>query len=228
MQKIAIICALERELRFYLESMENITSSESAGLTFHRGKLNGKDVVAVACGVCKVNAAIATQLLISEYKATTAICSGVAGGIDKALRIGDTVMSTKVAYHDIWERSLIDLHPFMKDENFYCDKNLVNSFKKIAETENFSQKIHFGKIVTGDLFIDQDGRDGIIEKHNPLCVDMETGAIAHTCYVNNVPFIAARSISDTEDESGLDVFEANCDFAAKMSFDVVNEYLKQC
>jgi len=225
MRKTAIICALEREISYYLDVMEDVTTSKTANLIFHLGKLNGIDIVAVCCGVCKVNAAIATQILISEYNAGIVICSGVAGGIDKTLKIGDTVICTKAAYHDVWENSLTDYHPFMKDDNFHSDKNLLNLCEKAIKSENFNQKIYFGKIVTGELFIDKEGREEIIEKHNPLCVDMETSAIAHVCYANSTPFIAVRSISDTEEESGLGSFEANCSFAAEMSFNVVNAFL---
>ena len=223
--KTAIICAIDSEFSFYLNAMEDITTSKTANLIFHLGKINGKEIIAVCCGVCKVNAAIAAQILISEYKAGTVICSGVAGGIDNNLKIGDTVICTKVAYHDVTKNMLSDYHPYLSDENFHSDENLLRLCKKAVESADFSQKIYFGKIVTGEAFIDQDGREEIIENHNPLCVDMETGAIAHVCYANSVPFIAVRSISDTEEKSGVDSFEANCSFAAEKSFDVVMELL---
>lgn len=224
-KKTAIICAIDIELSFYLDVMEDVTTLKTANLVFHLGKINGKEIIAVRCGVCKVNAAIATQILISEYKVDTVICSGVAGGIDSRLKIGDTVICTKAAYHDVMKEMLADYHPYIKDANFYSDENLLALFSEVMNSSNFSQKIYFGKIVTGEAFIDQEGRSEIIENHNPLCVDMETCAIAHVCYANSVPFIAVRSISDTEDESGLGSFEANCRFAAEKSFDVVMKLL---
>ncbi|MDU4739693.1 5'-methylthioadenosine/S-adenosylhomocysteine nucleosidase [Clostridium sp.] len=89
----------------------------------------------------------------------------------------------------------------------------------------FSQNILFGKIVTGEEFIDNRGRSEIISKFNPLCVDMETASIAHVCYVNKIPFISIRSITDTEDERSVEVFEYNCLMAAKKSIDFVKKLL---
>lgn len=88
----------------------------------------------------------------------------------------------------------------------------------------FSQNILFGKMVTGETFIDNKGRSEIISKFNPLCVDMETASIAHVCYVNKIPFISIRSITDTEDERGVEVFESNCLMAAKKSIDFVKNF----
>lgn len=90
----------------------------------------------------------------------------------------------------------------------------------------FSNKIIFGRIVTGESFIDKSGRKEIINKYNPLCVDMETGSIAHVCYVNRIPFIAIRSITDTEDESGIDVFKNNCESVSQNSINVLKKMLE--
>ncbi|MDZ5017015.1 phosphoglycerate transporter, partial [Clostridium perfringens] len=75
-------------------------------------------------------------------------------------------------------------------------------------------------------FISSSGRSDIISKYNPLCVDMETASIAHVCYVNKIPFIAIRSITDTEKEYGIEAFENNCVTVSNRSINVVQKILE--
>ncbi len=96
----------------------------------------------------------------------------------------------------------------------------------MIDKNTFTQKIFFGRIVTGEAFISNNGRTEIISKYHPLCVDMETASIAHVCYVNNVPFIAIRSITDTEDQCGVEVFEKNCVSASNNSINMVKKILE--
>lgn len=226
MQKIGIICAIERELEPYLKVIKNDKISSEVMLRYHEGTIEGVEVVVVFCGVCKVNAAIATQVLIDRYNVDAVIVSGTAGGIDKRLEIGDSVIATEVCYHDVAKGILTDYHPWMPDECFFSDQALLALCREKVTAEN-DTKIYYGKIATGEAFIDKDGRDRIIQDYNPLCVDMETAGIAHVCYVNNMPFIAVRSISDTGEQSGESVFEENCNFAAAQSFHVVRQMLAQ-
>ena len=108
---------------------------------------------------------------------------------------------------------------------FKCDSKLLTLSKEVVVENIFSQKIYFGKIVTGESFISENGRKQIIEKYNPLCVDMETASVAHVCYVNNIPFIAIRSITDIESECGIETFEANCVSAANNSINILVKIL---
>lgn len=227
MNKIGVICAVEKELQPYLDVLENGVTKENALITFHEGLIAKTKVVVLVCGVCKVNAAIATQIMIDKFGIDCIIVSGTAGGLDRRLIIGDTVISTEVAYHDVAEGILTEYHPWMPDVYFYADKGLLSLCKSIISDAKLPQTVYFGKVVTGESFIDQDGRDIINQKYMPLCVDMETAAIAHVCYANKVPFIAVRSISDNEENSGEDNFARYCDLASKNSFKVVELLLKQ-
>lgn len=98
----------------------------------------------------------------------------------------------------------------MENSYFKSANSLIKYCKKKLVENNFKQSIYFGKIVTGEAFITQSGREEIIAKYNPLCVDMETASVAHVCYVNKIPFLAIRSITDTEEECGMEAFEENC------------------
>ena len=74
--------------------------------------------------------------------------------------------------------------------------------------------------MTGEQFIAEEGRKEIIDRYAPLIVDMETASIAHVCYVNRIPFLSIRSITDTAKHSGPDNFEKNCDQAAAIAKDI--------
>lgn len=131
-KKIAIICASERELAPFLPLIENPTISERAMLRIHEGRLNGFEVAAVYCGVCKVNAAAAAQIMIDCYGADTVISAGASGGMAGDLQLFDTVVAAEACYHDVHERILTDYHPFMKTQFFPASSELVSAAKAAA------------------------------------------------------------------------------------------------
>ena len=224
--KIGIIGPTESEIRPVIKAMKHEKTTTAAMLDFHEGTLEHIAVVALSCGICKVNAAIAAQVLIDRFEVTHIIVAGVAGGMDKMLEIGDTVIAEEVAYHDVDDIILTKYHPFLEDSCFRSDKKMLITLKKAIQGKEFKQKVHFGKIVTGEAFITESGRDEIISKYNPLCVDMETGAVAQVCHANVIPFIAIRSITDTENESGMETFEENCARVSLHTFSVLKTFLE--
>ncbi len=225
--KIAIICAGDDELAPFLEHIENFNVSERAMLKIYEGTLAGIDVAVLYSGVCKVNAAIAAQILISEFGVKVVINAGVAGGMDVKLDIFDTVIADKCTYHDVADDILTDFHPWMKSVYFYSDSHLLALLHKAVRRLSIEDRVFRGSIVTGEAFIDSAGRKEIKEKFAPLAVDMETAAIAHVCYVNKIPFIAVRTITDTEKESGADKFELNCRKASAIAKDITLAMLEE-
>lgn len=225
MNKLGIVCAVGIEAKPYTDALTNVKITKKASLQFYEGLLFGIPAVVTDCGVGRVNTACAVQQLIDVFCVDTVIMSGTAGAIDKNLCIGDTVIVTQSVYHDLDISVFGAYRPFIKDGHFPSDASLVNLFKKINPDE-ISQRISFGKIATGEVFVADDGRDEIIERFNPLCVDMETAGAAHVCLLNDVPFVAIRSITDTADDSGFDTFEANVKTAALNSFEVFKAAIK--
>lgn len=223
--KIGIIGPSENEITNFIDKIESSKVDSVAMLNFHSGKFNNKEVVALYCGVCKVNSAIATQILIDRFNVTHIIVTGVAGAIDSRLSIGDTIISTEVSYHDVEDGILTEYHPWMDSIYFKADSELTRISRAVIEENTFAQRVYFGKIVTGESFITKKGRKSIIEKYNPLCVDMETASIAHVCYANRTPFIAIRSITDTENECGVENFEINCVSASENSINILEKIL---
>ena len=196
-------------------------------LTFYEGTVNDIDIVALSSGVCKTNAAIATQILIDTYYVDIVINAGTTGGMNNDLVVFDTVISTETAYHDIQENVLADSHPWLKSKYFKADEALIALSKKAVKHLHLNNSIHYGMMVTGEKFIDEDGRDEIVAVYNPLSVDMETASIAHVCFVNNIPFIAVRTITDTAANSGIDNYEKNCATASVISKEVVVQLLTE-
>ena len=218
--KVGIICAGDTEVAPFLPIIEDCKISEKAMLKFYEGKIADVDIVTLFSGVCKVNAAIATQILIDTYHVDMVINAGVAGGMDPKLDIFDTVISTEVAYHDVHEEILTEFHPWMENVFFKADEELLKLSEKAVAKLNSDYNIVWGRMVTGEAFITDEGRDEINAQFAPLTVDMETGSIAHACYVNRVPFIAIRSITDTPSHSGSEYFEVNCEKAAIIARDI--------
>lgn len=225
--RIGVIGPTEREIMPFINKILNKKPSEHAMLKFYSGVYEGVEVVSVFCGVCKVNAAIATQILINKFEVTHIILTGVAGALNRQLEIGDIVISSEVAYHDVAHGILTEYHPWMEDIYFRADVEMLKLCKNTASSLSLPSKCHIGKIITGEAFITHNERESLIEIFNPLCVDMESASVAHTCYVNNIPFIVIRSISDSADENGLETFESNIEMVALNSIKLVEGLIKR-
>ena len=225
--KIGIICAGDDELTPFLPYIQDCKTSNKAMLTFYEGTINGVNIVALFCGVCKTNAAIATQILIDHFHVNIIINAGTAGGMDERLNIFDTVISTEVAHHDVHEGILTEFHPWMPSVFFQADKTLLALIKEATDHLSTEHSIYYGKMVTGESFITDDGRDKINAVFNPLSVDMETASIAHTCYVNSIPFITIRTLTDTATHRGAEHFEKNVIIASEISKKIVLAFLQE-
>ena len=224
--KIGIVCAAEKELAPFLPQIEGIKISEKAMLKFYEGSIGSTEVAAVVSGVCKVNAAIATQILIDSFGVSAVINTGTAGAVDEKLHIFDTVVATECCYHDVADDILTDFHPWMKSVFFESAPYLLEKAKLAVKKAELSN-VFFGRMVTGEAFITDEGREQIIKKFAPLSVDMETAAVAHVCYVNRIPFLAVRCITDTAVYSGCDNFEKNCAKASEIAAELTMEIVKE-
>lgn len=225
--RIGILCAGDREVAPFLEVLQEEKTTEKAMLTFHEGTIGGTHVIALFSGVCKVNAAIAAQILIDTFGVDAIINAGTAGGMDPALQILDVVISTEVAYHDVAPHILTEFHPWLESEFFKADPALLTLSRKAVSHHQTEGRVHWGRMVTGEAFVTDNNRDEINQRSRPLSVDMETASIAHVCYVNRIPFIAIRSITDDAAHNGIGHFEENCSGAAAIARDVTVSLLAE-
>lgn len=188
--KIAIIAAMSKELALLLPLLENHSIVSINDYTFHLGHIADREIVACQSGIGKVNAAIATLTVIENFHPSLVINTGVAGGCGRA-RILDVVIPDRIAYHDVWcGPDTIPGQAANCPPTFDCPlpTDLVDSLG-----------VKRGLVASGDAFISRPEEVERIVKMYPDCVavDMESAAIAHTCYLKNVPFVAIRVVSDT-------------------------------
>lgn len=224
--KIGILCAGDREAAPFFPWIERCCIKEKAMLRIHEGLVENTEVAVLFSGVCKVNAAIAAQILIDTFGCDAIINCGTAGAMDERLKVFDTVISTEAAYHDVADGILTQFHPWLESACFKADEALVHLAAKSAEEIHHPGSIHLGRMMTGEQFIKKDACDQINQRYAPLCVDMETSSVAHVCYVNRIPFVAVRTMTDAPRDGEDTAFEQNCDQASQISAEIVRQMLK--
>lgn len=205
MKKLGIIGAMDEEVSILKEKLEAEQVKTIASMDFHVGKLEGKDVVIVRSGIGKVNAAVCAQILISVFEVDCVINTGVAGSLRNEINIGDIVLSKDALNHDMdatgfgYEPGII---PRMDESVFKADEQLLSIAKQVNEEVNTDISTFVGRVVSGDQFIsDAEKKKYLVEKFQGYCTEMEGAAIAQTAYLNNVPYLVIRAISDKADNS---------------------------
>ena len=219
--KIGIIGPVDLELQPFLEKMRVYKKTTRSMLTFYEGTYADKEVIAVRCGVCKVNAAVAAQILIDNFGADRIFVTGTAGGVYRSLKIGDTVIVSRSCYRDVAPKILMEYHPNMSSVDMPCDPAIIDKIRILDIKGKFKQKLHYGRIATGESFVEGEEWEVVEERYDALCVDMETAGVAQVCYVNSIPYNAIRSITDCREENGEGAFMANLPMAAANSVDVL-------
>lgn len=197
MQKIGVIASLPEEMAVLERNMHGVTATEHAGLRFIQGSIGQAQVVAVICGVGKVNGARTAQVLIDRFAPQALIHTGVAGSLcDKAAHLS-LVVSDRLTYHDA------DME-WLNAEFFPADSRLKDAL--LDACHSFGQA-NAGLMVTGDRFIgDPAVKQEISARTGGMCVDMETGATAHVAHLNGVPYCAIKCISDMADDTSGGTF----------------------
>ena len=231
MKKIGIIGAMDEEIEMLKQEMNIAEVKNVANMEFYIGQLFGQEVVLVRCGIGKVNAAICTQALIGQFEVGQVINTGVAGAIHDELEVMDVVISTDVQQHDFDVTGFgykIGEIPRMEKSIFEADKKLVGLAYDAATELLVNNKAMKGRIVSGDIFVSsQELKNKLWDVFNGFSTEMEGAAIGHTCYVNNIPFVIIRSMSDKADGSAHVNFNEFVEKAAKLSKDIVKNMLTQ-
>lgn len=205
MNTIGIIGAMDEEVSRLKEKMQVKRIENKAGMEFFEGDLSGKDVVIVRSGIGKVNAGICTQILVDDFHVEAVINTGVAGSLRNEINIGDIVLSSDTLQHDMdatgfgYDPGVI---PRMDNSVFVADKELLSIAESVNKEVNPEIETFVGRVVSGDQFIsDKEKKDYLIKQFSGYCTEMEGAAIAQACYVNKIPFLVIRAISDKADNS---------------------------
>ncbi|MCL2407714.1 MAG: 5'-methylthioadenosine/adenosylhomocysteine nucleosidase [Defluviitaleaceae bacterium] len=226
-----IIGAMQEEIDAFLPQMEITLSHTIAGSLFTEGTLNGSKVVLVCSGIGKVNAAVCVQILANIFNVTSIVNTGVAGGLNPELDIFDIVISKDLVQHDFDATGFGYDHgeiPRMPSSMFSANEELLSLAKTACAGDTLNgQKVIVGRIASGDIFVtEQKDRDKIITLYKADCVEMEGAAIAHAAYLNEIPFIVIRAISDTASDSAMDDFAKFAQNAATRSAAIVCKILE--
>lgn len=230
MNKVGIIVAMKEELEEIIKIMEDIEKKEIYEISFINGKIENNEVVVVESGVGKVNAARTTQILIDKLNIKTVINVGSAGALNPFLDIGDIVIGEKLIQHDF------DITAFDHDKGYitgvgdyiYSDSQLVKKLQNIAHNiKDKEYKITTGVIASGDIFCTEVAmKNKIYSKFNAECVEMEGAAIAQVCYLDKIPFVVLRSISDSPNGDNAIVFDVFVKLASKRCASILKEFFK--
>ena len=205
MSRIGIIGAMELEVEELKSCLSLSKVTEKAGMEFFEGSLNGAEVVVVRCGIGKVNAALCVQILADLYEVTHIINTGVAGSLNAALDIGDILVSRDALHHDMdvsalgYEPGIV---PQMDTSVFKADEGMVESALEICKEVNPDIHVMSGRVVSGDCFVAaKEIKNRLVTCFQGDCAEMEGAAIAHGAYLNHLPFVIIRAISDKADDS---------------------------
>ena len=229
--KIGVLTAMTSEYEQLAALLADVQKCEQGGISYLVGRISSNEIILRQCGIGKVNAAIGTAELIRSFAPDAIVSTGVAGGIDTSLAVMDVVVSSSIVYHDVWcgmgcEYGQVQGLPavFSASEKLYKAAESLND-----DSENIT-RIHAGLICTGDQFITSREELDKIKSNFPagLAVDMESAAIAQTCYIYAVPFVSFRIISDTPGvDNHIEQYENFWGEMANSSFGVTRSFLSK-
>ena len=194
--KIGIIAAMSSEYKQVAQLLENKKEYTEGIYEYTEGNIKNNTIILTKCGIGKVNAAVGAVELIRTFQPDCIISTGVAGGIDKCLKVMDVVASAQIVYHDVWCGEGNAYGQIQGMPTFFEGNKTLFDCAISLDTET---PIHGGLICSGDKFITDREELDVIKGNFPegLAVDMESGSIAQVCHIYKVPFISFRIISDT-------------------------------
>ncbi len=230
MKYIGILVAMDEEMQAVLNLMTDVKIKQIYDLNFITGKIHNKNCVLTMSGVGKVNAARTTQILIEKFDLKCVINVGAAGAVNYLLNIGDVVIAKHTVQHDF------DITAFGHSKGYItgvgqeipCDRELVSKFQKIIENgDERNYNVKLGIVASGDIFCtDIEMKNKINAKFDADVVDMECAALGQVCYLDNIPFISIRCVSDIPNGSNESDFDENLALASKRCANILKEFFR--
>ena len=194
--RIAIIVAMDKEFIRIKELLEQVEETAIGGRSYTSGRLGNNELVLHQCGIGKVNAAIGVTELIRLFNPDLVVSTGCAGGASDMLEVTDVVVSSQLAYHDVYCGYALGETVYGQVQGMPARYTTPREI--VEKALACGERIHEGLIVTGDWFVDDQEKMRSIIRLFPeaMAVDMESAAIAQTCHVFGIPFVSFRVISD--------------------------------
>ncbi len=225
---IGIIGAMDIEVESIKSFLTGKKETNISGIDFVSGKYDSKEVVVAKCGPGKVFAGLCAEAMILKYAPELIINIGVAGALDKSLKMGEIVIADAVCQYDVDTSAVGDPVGMISDIDtikFPADTQAIFELQESVK----SCKINYciGTIASGDQFVADDEKKQFISRtFGAKSCEMEGGAVGHVCYVNNVPFAVLRAMSDQADGKAAMSYSEFKKSAAKNSTKVIKKFLE--
>ena len=221
---------MQEEFEEIQNIMKNCDEKRIKEISFITGKIEGQNCVIVQSGIGKVNSARITQMMIDNFDIEYIMNLGAAGALNPMLKIGDIVIGDELVQHDFDITAFGHAKGYITGvgDRVYSDKYLIEKFENAIENlEDRDYEIKTGTIASGDVFCTEiEMKNQIYANFKADCVEMEGAAIAQVSYLNNVPFIVIRSISDTPNGNNAITFDQFVELASKRCARILKEVLK--
>jgi adenosylhomocysteine nucleosidase len=233
---IGLICAIPQELAHLRDVLDDSESENVAHARFDTGTLDGHDVVLAGSGMGKVNAALVATLLADRFHCSVIVFSGVAGGLDPTLAIGDVVVAARVIQHDagVLQDERIQTYqpgyvPFINPTErlgYYVDPALLTRVKGLLEGVTTAGQIAYGTVLSGDQYLHcETTRDRLHREFGGRAVEMEGGSVAQVCEAFGIPWLVIRALSDLAGGNSRFDFASFVDQAAASSATILRRLL---
>ncbi len=198
--KIAIMGAMVEEITPLLEKLGTYKTTEYAGNKYYEASYKGVDLVIAYSKIGKVFSTLTATIMIEKFGAEKLLVSGVAGGINPALKIGDLIAATKLCQHDVDITAFGHPSGFIPEGELFTksDAGLLEVAKSVAD--EMGKELLEGTIATGDQFVaSEEKKEWISKTFQADALEMEGASVAVVCAALDVPFFILRAISDTAD-----------------------------
>ena len=233
---IGLICAIPQELAALRATLAGAHRENAAHAVFDIGAIDGHDVVLAGSGMGKVNAALVTTLLADRFGCRTVVFSGVAGGLDPTLSIGDIVIADLVIQHDagVLENEQVRVYqpgyvPIINPTDrlgYPVDPELLSRVRERLEGVSIPGQIVYGTVLSGDQYLNCDiTRDRLQRELGGRAIEMESGAVAQVCEAFGIPWLVIRALSDLAGGNALFDFTTFVDEAAATSATILRRLL---
>jgi adenosylhomocysteine nucleosidase len=227
--RIGILCAIPKEIHFF--DLLPDSAQLVGGRTFFKSKHSSHDLVVVECGIGKVNAAMVSTLLVKVFDCEMLIFSGVAGGIDPEMEIGEVIVGKSLIQYDygalkegklqVFRAGNIPMGQQTNELEFVIDPKLKKKINAVLPD------VKMGTILTGDVFLQcGETRKALFERFGAQAIEMEGGAVAQVAEQFEIPALVVRCLSDLAGANGQKLHSAFLKKAAESSFQIVQTILK--
>ena len=239
---LGIISAMQSELTHLLQHTD-YTTTKIGGATFYQAEIEGVKSTLVVSGIGKTNSAVITTVLCHEFTCEKIIFSGVAGGIDETLKIGDIVISTDAICVDYGRLEKGVFTAYQPGNDPFAGKDTTHGYTinpdfknmiTIPHTEGLKQvqghtpKIVWGKLLTADTFLHcKHQRKKYWHMYQAQAYAMEGASIAQVCERFCVPWVIVRAVSDLAGGNASFSFEAFLK-ATTYNASVVTRHIVRC